>query len=395
MSNEKNTRRKKTMYVPDEEVLAYSKNKNTNDPAETTINETVSNAIPEPDDTITVSDEQTDTMTDSVEVAGISDKDKQDNCNLFIRTIKFVFPFKGDSVKRIIIKCVALVAALSLIISATYLSLYFIDLGQQDAKIENIRNTYELNRDDYSRNEDNQFSKFDKLKALNSDVVGWLTIPNTEVNNPVYQTIDNQYYVTHDMDKQSNSYGALFLDYRCDINPMSLSQNQIIYGHNMRYGAMFGTLKEYRSLDFYKSNPLIYFDSLYEQRVYKIFAVMIVNDTEDETFGYPYSAYRTTFTSEDDFKDWIQHSRDRSLFDIPVDVTEEDEIISLSTCCYDYDNARFVVMGRLVRPDESTSVNTGDAVKNADVIYSKEYYAKKGMKVPEITSTKAKNEEKK
>lgn len=388
MSNEK---KKKTMYVPDEEVLAYSKNKAIDKTAETELpaDETVTDAIV--DEITEVSKAKTETTDVS---ANDTDKgNKKDN--LFIRIIRLIFPFKGDSIKRIIIKCIALIAALALIISATYLSLYFIDLGQQDAKIENIRNTYELNRDDYSRNEDNQFSKFDKLKSLNSDVIGWLTIPNTEVNNPVYQTIDNQYYVTHDMDKQSNSYGALFLDYRCDINPMSLSQNQIIYGHNMRYGAMFGTLKEYRSLDFYKSNPLIYFDSLYEQRVYKIFAIMIVNDKEDETFGYSYSAYRNTFTSEDDFGDWIEYSRHRSLFDIPVDVTVEDEIVTLSTCCYDYDNARFVIMGRLVRPDESTEVSTGDAVKNPDVIYSKEYYSKKGMKIPEHPSNEAKKEEEK
>lgn len=388
MSNEK---KKKTMYVPDEEVLSYGKNKDTNENAETeaAFDETFTDTVPEAN-AVEVETDKEAAIPDSAEASVKKD-------NIFIRIIRFIFPFKGDSVKRIIIKCVALVAALALIISATYLSLYFIDLGQQDAKIENIRNTYELNRDDYSLNENNQFSKFDNLKALNSDVIGWLTIPNTEVNNPVYQTIDNQYYVTHDMDKQSNSYGALFLDYRCDINPMSLSQNQIIYGHNMRYGAMFGTLKEYRSLDFYKSNPLIYFDSLYEQRVYKIFAIMIVNDTEDETFGYSYSAYRTTFTNEDDFSDWIQHSRDRSLFDIPVDVNEEDEIITLSTCCYDYDNARFVIMGRLVRTSEgeSAEVDTSSAVKNADVIYSKEYYAKKGMKVPQIASTETKSDEKK
>ena len=147
------------------------------------------------------------------------------------------------------------------------------------------------------------------------------------------------------MDKAYNSYGALFLDYRCKIDPKALTRNQIIYGHNMRYGAMFGTLDEYRSIDFYKKNPIIQFDSLYEQRQYKIFAIMVVNDAEDDTFGYTYSAYRTDFTNDDDFMSWIQHSRDRSLFDTTVDVNTEDEIITLSTCCYDYENARFVILG--------------------------------------------------
>lgn len=371
MSNEKDTK-KKTMYVPDEEVLAYSRSKKEETAEETAVTEEA-------------------TFEETVETVVQNENDEKKKPNKKGSSVlaflgKF-FPKKGDNVQTIVIKSVAIVAALAIVVSGTYLALYFGDLGQQDKKIENVRNNYDLNRDDYTKNEDNQFSKFDILKAQNPDVVGWLTIPNTEVNNPVYQTDDNQYYVTHDMDKKSNSYGALFLDYRCKIDPKALTRNQIIYGHNMRYGAMFGTLKEYRNLDFYKANPIIKFDSLYEQRTYKIFAMMIVNDSEDNTFGYSYTAYRTDFTTDSDFNAWVQQSRDRSLFDTPVDVNSEDEIIALSTCCYDFDNARFVVLGRLVREGESTEVNTTSAAKNEDVLYPKAYYDKKGLKIPKITSS--------
>ena len=371
MSNEKDTK-KKTMYVPDEEVLAYSRSKKEETAEETAVTEEA-------------------TFEETVETVVPTENEEKQNSNKkggsFLGFLGKFFPKKGDNAKTIVIKSVAIVAALAIVVSGTYLALYFGDLGQQDKKIENVRNNYDLNRDDYTKNEDNQFSKFDILKAQNPDVVGWLTIPNTEVNNPVYQTDDNQYYVTHDMDKKSNSYGALFLDYRCKIDPKALTRNQIIYGHNMRYGAMFGTLKEYRNLDFYKANPIIKFDSLYEQRTYKIFAMMIVNDSEDNTFGYSYTAYRTDFTTDSDFNAWVQQSRDRSLFDTPVDVNSEDEIIALSTCCYDFDNARFVVLGRLVREGESTEVNTTSAAKNEDVLYPKAYYDKKGLKIPKLTSS--------
>ena len=387
---------KKNLYVPDDELLAYSKSKHDADTAEcqefdvlpkdsntadalTDIGETDHTSYDDSSNGIAEESENNETE--------IKDSEKSKSGNRFVRLIRAVFPVKSDSKKTIIIKCVAIVAAIALIVSATYLSVYFIDLGQQDAKIDNIRNTYELNRDDYSKNEDNQFSKFDYLKKQNPDIVGWITINNTEVNNPVYQTDNNEYYIDHDMDKQANSYGALFLDYRCDINPMSLSRNQIIYGHNMRYGAMFGTLKSYRELDFYKQNPVVYFDSLYEQRVYKIFAIMVVNDAEDDTFGYTYTAYRNAFTSDTDFMRWIDHSRQRSLIDTTVDVNAEDEILTLSTCCYDYTNARLVILGRLVRNGESEEVNTADAVMNSDVIYSKEYYSKKGMAIPQIETS--------
>ncbi len=372
MNNEKDTQRKKTMYVPDEEVLNYNK--------------THSDNQLESEDTVNDNDSVVDAT--EVETVAVTKKPKKDKKpNIFARIAHSIIPMKSDSKKTVIIKLCAIVAAIALICSATYLAIYFGDLSVQDGKIENVRNNYELNRNDYTKNEDNQFSKFDYLKTLNSDIIGWITIANTEVNNPVYQTIDNQYYVDHDMEKKSNSYGALFLDYRCDIDPKALTQNQIIYGHNMRYGAMFGTLDEYRDIEFAKANNIISFDSLYEQRNYKIFAIMVVNDSEDETFGYSYTAYRSEFTGDTDFLAWVEHSKERSLYDFPVDVVAEDEIITLSTCCYDYDNARFVILGRLVREGEDATINASQIVKNTDTLYSKEYYTKKKLPIPTVSSS--------
>lgn len=399
-------KKKKTMYVPDEDIMLYNKSKqetaDTEKNTETdsqealtdvTVDTSVENAESEVTSVETVSknSEENDALVLKTET---ENSDKPAKSNRFLskckRLIFQIIPTKKDDAKKIVIKCVALVSAIALIVSGTYLITYFTDLSKQDTKIENVRNNYELNRDNYERNDDGQFSKFDVLKAQNKDVVGWLNIAGTEVDNPVYQRKEdpsNQYYVNHDMDGQSNSYGALFLDYYCNIDPKNLTQNQIIYGHNMRYGAMFGTLDEYRDINFYRNHPLISFDSLYEQRQYKIFAIMIVNDTEDSTFGYTYTAYKNSFINETDFMQWIQRSRDRSIYDINVDVKANDEIITLSTCCYDYDNARFVILGRLVRPDESTEVDVNSAVVNTDVLYSKKYYDKKKLTVPTLTSS--------
>ncbi len=347
-------RKKKIMFTPDEEILAYNQSKN--------------------------QAEATGTVTEaeaSVEAVKIP------RANIFRRFVNRFIPKKSDDKKTVIIKSVSIIALIAIVVSILYLAFYFGDVTIQDGKIDNIRNNYTLNKDDYTKNEENQFSKFDILKAQNSDVTGWITIPNTEVNNPFYQTDDNDFYVKNDMDKQPNTYGALFLDYRCSIDPKSLTQNQIIYGHNMRFGAMFGMLDEYRNIDFYKNNPLIYVDSLYERRVYKIFAMMIVSDTEDTTFGYSYSPYRSIFTSESDFMQWIEYSRQRSLFDTNIDIQAQDEIITLSTCCYDFENARFVILGRLVRDGESTEINKNLVVPNQDVLYPKAFYDKKGWAVPQ------------
>ena len=114
---------------------------------------------------------------------------------------------------------------------------------------------------------------------------------------------------------------------------------------------------------------------------------MIVNTTDDNTFGYNFSAYRASFTSQAEFTQWVQHCKDRSLIDTNVDVQAYDEIITLSTCCYDFDDARFVVMGRLVREGEDEAVDTSTATVNSDVIYSKEWYVKKNLPIPEIVTT--------
>ncbi len=388
-------KKKKTMYVPDEEVMLYNKaKKEAEAEAEVTAtdSEEHNEAVAPELEAVSVVEKITSAEADTEDIETVPPDEKKSAGikGLFEKIKKFIIkliPTKRDSKKTLFVKIVAIVAAMAIIVSSVYLVTYFVDLGQQDAKIQNVRNNYELNKDDYTKNEDNQFSKFDILKSQNNDIVGWINIAGTEVNNPVYQYTDNQFYVSHDMDKKSNSYGALFLDYRCNINPMSLTRNQIIYGHNMRYGAMFGTLDEYRDINYLRQNPIISFDSLYEQRNYKIFAIMIVNDTEDSTFGYSYSAYRTTFTSDTDFMQWIQYSRDRSLYDIPVDINSDDEIITLSTCCYDFDNARFVILGRLVRDDEASEVDVNSITINKDVLYSKEYYTKKKLPIPQLTSS--------
>lgn len=364
--NNKEEKRSKTMYVPDDELLEYSRNK-----AEGKID------------------------ADSAAKSFKMDSERKEK-----KFIKFDFakikalvlsiiPTKADNTKSIILKCVSLVLALAIIVSGIYLAVYFADLSSQNTEIDNIRNTYDSNRDDYQYNEDGQFSKFDAIKKQNNDVVGWLEIKGTEVNNPVYQTNDNDFYITHDMNKESNSYGALFLDYRCDINPVSLTQNQIIYGHNMRFGAMFGTLDEYRNIEYYKQHPIISFDSLYEKREYKIISMMISNSGTDATFkdvyGSDFSPYKASFSSQEDFMMWIAQCKARSLFDTTVDVKASDEMITLSTCCYDFDEARFVIVARLVREGEDATVDTDNAAINSDVLYPGEYYAKKKMQIPKVT----------
>lgn len=357
----------KNMYVPDMDVLNFGKNADA---------DTDSAVL----DQFTVDTDGAESTDQTEETP----KTRKTGKKGFLQFIKNVIPKKSDGTKTIVIKSVSIVAALAFVCSGVYLAVYFGNLSSQNSVITGARDTYNLNRDNYTYNDDGQFSKFDTLKAQNSDIVGWISINGTDVDNPVYQTSDNDYYITHDMNRETNSYGALFLDYRCDIDRLSLTQNQIIYGHNMRYGAMFGTLRNYRELEYYKQHPVINFDSLYESMEYKIFAIMIVNTSTDDTFGYEFSAYRSEFSSQEDFLLWTEYCKARSLVDTTVDIQPCDEVITLSTCCYDFTDARFVIVGRRVREGESNAVDVENAAVNSDVIYSKEYYEKKRIPIPEV-----------
>ncbi|MFT9056203.1 MAG: class B sortase [Ethanoligenens sp.] len=187
--------------------------------------------------------------------------------------------------------------------------------------------------------------KADILSAQqkNSDVIGWLTVPGTDLDMPIVHTADNSYYLTHNLEKQTYKKGQPFLDYRND--PENLGHNSIIYGHNMGDGQLFGELKQFKDLNFLNQHPVLYFGTANADRYWKIFAVY----TTDVNFYY----INTDFPTDNDFINLVDRMRTQSLFNTNVDVAHTDKILTLSTCTYEFNDARFVIEARLVRPGES------------------------------------------
>lgn len=193
-------------------------------------------------------------------------------------------------------------------------------------------------------------------KQKNADVTGWLTVPGTDLDMAVTHTTNNSYYLTHNLAKESYKKGWPFLDYRNDGE--NLGRNSIIYGHNMGDGALFGELKRYEDLNFLNQHPVIYFGSADTDRYWKIFAVYIT----DVNFYY----INTDFPTDGDFTSLVSQMRAQSMFNTDVDVTATDKVLTLSTCTYEFNNARFVIEARLVRPGESYDVTP--ASKNANSV---------------------------
>lgn len=179
---------------------------------------------------------------------------------------------------------------------------------------------------------------FSELQATNSDIIGWLSIDDTVIDYPVVQGTDNSYYLNHTADKNTAKAGALFLDYR--NTPDFSDPNNIIFGHNLKAGTMFGQLVQFKDKQHFDNHR---YGWLYTpQKTYRIeiFAVCVVKST-----GYPYT---WAFESETAFMDFVNQINQGAKYQRDVEIRYGDRILTLSTCSYEYENARTVVCAKIL-----------------------------------------------
>jgi sortase B len=217
--------------------------------------------------------------------------------------------------------------------------------------------------------------KYLKLFSENQDFVGYIRVGDTRVNYPVVQADNNDHYLHFAFDGTRNSSGAIFADYRNRFNGFDISDNTVLFGHNVRSGSFFARLTQYwrtttgwnsSDLSFYKENPVIQFDTLYEEMEWKVFACVLFN-TETQ-FGEVIDYWKMhDFDTEEEFHDFIFMIMDRSVLLTDVDIQYGDKILTLSTCYYPLGtrvNTRVVVFARKIRPGESRDVDVDVATYN-------------------------------
>ncbi len=316
--------------------------------------------------------------------------------NIFVKIRNAIFPCKGDSVTESVRKIVFDIAVVALVITGGSLIMDVVDRGietgkdiQLAEKYEDLRNEDEeviegqLNLSDEEKEAIRQeqpdiLPSFMELYNQNSDIVGWITVgegDNKIVNHPVMQSADNDYYLTHSFDRKETKGGAIFADYRNQFGAGKLSGNTVLYGHNIWDGTMFAKLTRYYDatiggyndkLGFYKENPTLIFDTLYERAEWKVFACVLFNTDEKNGEVYPYTQIHD-FDNEASFNSFILDIMDRSVLWTDVDLTYGDEILTLSTCYYPYGeniDTRCVVFARKVRDGESPEVDVSKAQVN-------------------------------
>ena len=184
---------------------------------------------------------------------------------------------------------------------------------------------------------------FDSLLKMNKDTVGWIYVKNTNINYPVVQGNRNNYYLWRDFNKKRNNYGWIFMDYRNNHN--NLDQNTIIYGHNVKEGIMFGTMRTMMNPSWYNKtdNRLITFNTLNKKMQWLMFSTYRIPATEDYL--------KTNFDSEEEFMEFINLIKSRSKKDFKVDIKPTDKILTMQTCSSN--NTRNVVHAVLVNVEDN------------------------------------------
>jgi len=199
------------------------------------------------------------------------------------------------------------------------------------------------------------------LYEINPDLIGWLKIDDTLIDYPVVQTPeDEEEYLNLDFYHEPNSNGTLIMDtdsivgvgtaemeYVDGVIP---STNLIIHGHTMKSGEMFGNLIYYQNEEYGREHSIIYFDSLYEHRAYELIAVFYsqVYYAYEDVFKY-YKFFQAD--TQEEFDDWYDNIKQMSLYDTGVSAELGDEFITLSSCSYQVEDGRFVVVGKRIDPD--------------------------------------------
>lgn len=233
-------------------------------------------------------------------------------------------------------------------------------------------------------------SDFTSLLASNKETVGWIDVPNTPIDYVVLKAEDDiidmayqkdPYYLYKDFYGNYERNGSIFMDYRSELG----GKNMILHGHSGGYISMFTGLLNYKDLSFYKSAPVLTFNTLYEKNKWKVISVMRMDVSSSDSDSFRY--LRGSFGSDYDFLEYVYQVRMRSIIDCPVTVNENDQIITLSTCDYlSFGDYRLVVVARKVREGEKSSVNVASAKDSANPLYPDSWYYYMGGSRPEVTS---------
>lgn len=178
---------------------------------------------------------------------------------------------------------------------------------------------------------------FATLRSINEDVTAWVYIEDTNINYPVVQGDDNSRYISRMIDGSYNGAGSIFMDYR--NAPDFTDRHTVLYGHNMKNGSMFADIRNYRDQEYYDAHPTGLIMTPEKNFRFEIVAGYVASLADP--------AWQLEFSSEEEALEWLQDAMARSGFAGSTVPELGDRVITLSTCSYEFADARFVLVGVL------------------------------------------------
>lgn len=237
--------------------------------------------------------------------------------------------FKKKDKKAILIKLLNLIFVLGIIISIIHITKWYLD-NKENKDLENkLANVVTIEQE----SEDKEYNiNFEELKSVNNETIGWLKVNGTDIEYAVVKTKNNSYYLNHNFEKKYNIAGWIFADYKNNFD--GTDKNIVIYGHNIKNGSMFGTLKNILKEEWYskEENLVIDFVTEQEKAKYQVFSVYKI---ESEDY------YISTEFKKNEFSEFLKTLESRSIKDFETEVTESDSILTLSTCA---DNNKYKIV---------------------------------------------------
>lgn len=237
---------------------------------------------------------------------------------------------KSRLIILIIIFCFSLIG---IIYSSLKIISWYSDNNKTNEQIEKLQQLSKVNEEKDDNNGSMCFSckkddfinvEFSELEMINKDVVGWIKLEGTNINYPFVKTENNKFYLTHSFNKTYNEAGWVFLDYRNDIDDLSI--NTIIYAHGRVDKTMFGSLKDTLNYGWFNNldNRLLKISTPYNNYVFEVFSIYHIKTTNDYL--------KTSFSNVDEYINFIDLIKNRSIHKFNNSVTANDKIITLSTC---------------------------------------------------------------
>lgn len=251
--------------------------------------------------------------------------------------------------KKKIILIIKIILTTILTIAIIYLLIYFYNSYKNKKLYEDLDSnlTSNINTATEESPANNEFvEKVKELQKENEDIKGWIKIDGTDINYPLLQGTDNDYYFSHNYKKESTKYGSITINDKSNLK--DVNSNVIIYGHDMKDSQMFGELIKYEKKEFYNQHSIIRIMTEEGESEYKIMYVFksrVFYTDETNVFRY-YQYYN--FNNESKYNEYLKNCKKVELYNTGVTAKYGDQLITLITCEYSQNNGRLVLVARKI-----------------------------------------------